>query len=474
MSLPHIAILGGGPAGVGAAFQLRKLQRARVTLFELQDTVGGNAGSFTWQEQRLDYGSHRLHPACDPVILVDIRDLLGSDLLERPRHGRIRLRGRWLHFPLKPGDLIRRVDPQFGLGLAGDSLRNLFRQRPATADSFAAVLLASLGGTICRDFYFPYARKIWGVEPEALSGMQARRRVSANSFGKLIQRVAKQIPGLRSPGSGRFFYPRQGFGQITEAYARAAAVAGADLRLGTRVTALQPPDHASSAWIIGAQCGPDALELRVDHVWSTLPITTLPRIIKTGVPTEVMQAAKDLRFRAMVLIYLALNLDRFTEFDAHYFPQAEVRITRLSEPKNYTGAGTPAGRTVLCAELPCGVGDATWRLSDSELGALVAQDLAEAGLPLPLRPSEVYVRRLPEAYPIYSRDYERSFEVLTSWAGRFPNLITFGRQGLFAHDNTHHALSMAYAAAACVEGNQFNAVRWANYLEEFSRHVVED
>jgi hypothetical protein len=70
--------------------------------------------------------------------------------------------------------------------------------------------------------------------------------------------------------------------------------------------------------------------------------------------------------------------------------------------------------------------------------------------------------------------YEKSFDLLTSWVGRLPNLLTFGRQGLFAHDNTHHALAMAYGAANCLEDGRFNAERWQDYLDVFATHVVED
>ncbi|MEZ4588666.1 MAG: NAD(P)-binding protein [Gemmatimonadales bacterium] len=110
-----------GPA-VGAAWRLRHLERANVTVFEQHQVAGGNAGSFEFAGQRVDFGSHRLHPACDPAILADIRRFLGDQLLDRPRHGRIRLRGRWVRFPLRPLDLLTRLDPGFALGSLGDAL----------------------------------------------------------------------------------------------------------------------------------------------------------------------------------------------------------------------------------------------------------------------------------------------------------------------------------------------------------------
>jgi protoporphyrinogen oxidase len=471
---PRVVILGGGPAGVGGAWRLRALERARVTLFEQQPVVGGNAGSFECGGLRVDYGSHRLHPATAPGIMADIRRLLGQDLLDRPRHGRIGLLGRWIHFPLRPLDLALRLPPAFGAGVARDIVTKPFRQNGADEESFASVLHASLGPTICDHFYFPYARKIWGRDPASLSAIQARRRVSAGSFGKLARKVLSQVPGLKPPGTGRFFYPRHGYGQISEAIAREAERLGAEIRLGWRVVRLVPPRGGKGPWIVEAEKGTERVRVEADYVWSTLPITLLARVMEGGAPAAVHRAAESIDYRAMLLIYLVLDTDRFTEFDAHYFPAPDVRITRLSEPKNYAALTEPSGRTVLCAELPCDPKDAWWSMPDAELGTLVANDLATAGIPLPQPPAAVQTRRLRQAYPIYTRGYERSFQALDQWASGLPRLLTYGRQGLFAHDNTHHALAMAYAAADALEPEGWNAERWAASRREFETHVVED
>ena len=99
MDKPHVVILGAGAAGLGAAFQLTRLGKSRVTVLEQNHRVGGNAGSFEIEGIRVDYGSHRLHPACDPEVFRDIQTLLGDDLLDRPRHGRIRFARSMDSFP---------------------------------------------------------------------------------------------------------------------------------------------------------------------------------------------------------------------------------------------------------------------------------------------------------------------------------------------------------------------------------------
>ncbi len=473
MARPRIVILGAGPAGVGAAWQLVKQGKADVTVLEQRDSVGGNAGSFEIAGMQVDYGSHRLHPACEPRILDDLNGLLGNDLLSRPRHGRIRLQGRWIHFPLKPQDLALRLPFSFSAGVALDAAKKVLRSKNGRNghETFTSVLENGLGSTICRDFYFPYAVKIWGLPPEELSATQAHRRVSAGSLGKMVKKIVSIVPGFKAPEAGRFFYPREGFGQISRSIADAAVGLGANIRTRSTVKKLELGDVHRVTY----ESGRETQTIDADHVWSTLPITVLARITNPNVPQEVIDASSEISYRAMVLIYLVVEEPQWTEFDAHYFPEAEIRLTRLSEPKNYSGGNGPSGKTVLCGELPCSVNDEIWKASDEDLGELCRESLERCGLPVKARISEVVTKRLAFAYPIYREGYEKFFRIQDEWAQGLDRVLTFGRQGLFAHDNTHHALAMAYGAVDCLDDDgKFATDKWAEYRREFAKHVVED
>ncbi len=468
----RVAVLGAGPAGLGAAYELAR-RGIDVVLLEQQDAVGGNAGSFELAGMRVDFGSHRLHPASDPAVMATVRELLGDDLLERPRHGRIRLMGRWLHFPLKAPDLALHAPPRFAFGVGLDLLGKLLPGGTSGEETFASVLRKGLGATICDEFYFPYARKIWGMEPSELSPIQAYKRVSSGSIGKMLKRL---IPGGTGSGAGNakgiFYYPKQGYGQISETLADAAASAGAEIRLGAQVKRLVLADghHRVELEHQGQPC-----ILEAEHVWSTIPVTALARLSDPTAPDDVVTAARSLRFRGMLLIYLVLDSQQFTPFDAHYFPGADIRITRLSEPKNYPARSEPAGTTVLCAELPCQPDDEIWSADDESLGQIVREDLARAGLPVECAVKQVAVRRLPHAYPLYPIGYEKPFDRLDDWADGLDRVLTFGRQGLYAHDNTHHALYMAAAAARCLaDDGSFDHEEWARERKIFESHVVED
>jgi protoporphyrinogen oxidase len=130
---------------------------------------------------------------------------------------------------------------------------------------------------------------------------------------------------------------------------------------------------------------------------------------------------------------------------------------------------------VLCAELPADPGSGEWQASDEALGQSLCAWLQAAGLPVRSRVRCVTTRRLPHAYPIYLRGYEAHLAEMERWIQGIEGLLTFGRQGLFAHDNLHHALYMAYSAAACFQaGGTFNTKRWRECRQIFDQHVVED
>ncbi len=469
----HVVVLGAGPAGVGAAYQLAEKGIARVTVLEQRETVGGNAGSFELDGVYCDFGSHRLHPVVAPEIMQDLRRLLGKDLLFQTRHGRILLRGHWIHFPLKPMDLLLRLPKSFALSVFRDMARKVLPRSASGPETFATVLERGLGRTICREFYFPYARKLWGMSPEELAITTAQRRVSGSSIGKILRKVTKQIPGFKPPTAGRFYYPRRGYGQISECLYDAARQAGAEFKFGARFTGIEREGNRIKS--VRYQLGGKDFEIPTQQVWSTIPISILLQGIRPAPPPDVLQASSQISFRAMILIYLVLDQDQFSTYDAYYFPEEAIPISRMSEPKNFTRSTEPRGRTVLCAELPSDPGLPEWEMSDRELGERLCDWVERAGLPRPGPVSRIVTRRLRQAYPVYRNDYEKYFSKMDQWLSGIDGILTFGRQGLFAHDNTHHTLAMAYGAAGCLSPDgKFDRTRWAERRKEFETHVVED
>lgn len=480
-------ILGAGPAGLALAMKLLRKPDigAEVVVIEQKPYVGGIAASFECQGLHFDYGSHRLHPATPPELLSDLKSLMGDDLLDRPRNGRIRLLGRFVKFPLNPFEFFLQMPLSFPVGIGRDAVSKPFRQKSKSPVSFADVLLDGLGKTICNAFYFPYARKLWGLGPEEISPVQVRRRVSAGNVSKMMRKALAALPGFKSGGTGRFFYPREGFGQICRSLAREVERLGGKILLSTKVEEIRLQNgrpagvmvRSSGARIAGdrGQVAPGFKELIPDFVFSTIPVTDLVSCINPGPLQGVMKACRRIRYRSMVLCYLILETDRFTPYDAHYFPEADTVFSRLSEPKNYSFSVEPHGLTGLCAEIPCWFGDEFWRASGEMISSLVVRDLARAGLPLRCPVRTAFARRIRHAYPVYDLDFEARFKKIDDYVNQISCLISLGRQGLYAHDNTHHTMEMAYRASECIQrGPVWDSDRWRLYREQFGKHVVED
>lgn len=497
-----VMVLGGGPAGVATALEVAE-RGLRVVLLERAPTTGGMAGSFEVDGVRVDHGSHRLHPVAPAEVMDRLRALLGEDLQVRRRRGRLRLAGTWTDFPVRPADLARSMPPSWLARVATDTalgpLRRRRRSRSAEPASYAASLRSSLGPTVYESLYAPYAEKLWGLPGEDIDPEQARVRVSADTVPKVAARVLRASGRRladRSPAAARrrhagdtpapganFLYPRSGFGQITEALEAAARRAGAEIRTGTSVTAIAPGRAPGAP--VRVRTG-DGSRWQACQVFSTLPIPLLARLCEPLPPEGVLGDARALRFRAMLLVYLTHHgvpaaagagspVVRWSPYDAHYLPEKGTPISRISEPANYRdSADDPTDRSVICAEIPCTTGDLLWNATEQQLAALVHRAVADCDLP-PLRADRVEVRRLPSVYPVYEHGFAERLAHLEAWADGLPGVTTLGRSGLFAHDNTHHALVMARAAAEALgRDGVVDDDRWRRSRESFREHVVAD
>ena len=458
--MAEIAIVGSGPTGLMAAWRALELGH-NVEVFEGAPSIGGMSGSFEINGLRVDYGSHRLHPSTPPHLLQRISDLLGDDLQTRERNGRIRLYDRWVSFPLRTTNMIRHLPLTFSLHSGLDIIRRPFEKRSDL--TFEDEVTSRLGKTVASEFYAPYAEKLWGIPAGQLDGEQARRRVSASSPLAIIKRLVKSS----TPAGRIFLYPRKGYGQIVEAIANAVTDAGGTIHLDSPVTGIKSESNTCQI-VVGEK------SQTVEHVWSTAPLTKLTEIIQPKPDKSVLSAASSLRVRGMVLAYLVLDQEQYTQYDAHYLPSQETRIARLSEPKNYRNGDDPKDFTILCAEIPCWVNDDVWRSSSEKISEIVISDIEKLGLPKP-RYVETHTKRLPSVYPVFERDTMNDRKTLLTWGESLGRVVPFGRQGFLVPDNLHHTLGMGWELAESIGGqSEVDRVQWQSSINSFKKNIVED
>ena len=227
----EILIIGSGPAGLMSAYEAAS-KGHDVAVIERLDRPGGMAASFDINGMRVDYGSHRLHPATSKPLLKILKDVLGEDLQIRNRNGRIRVEEKWVTFPLSFTNLIKSLPPKTVLSLFKDSLTSPFKQ--PKEETFAEHIKAGLGPKVFDLIYGPYAKKLWGKPAEELHSDLAKKRVSASSHLEILKKLV--LSTMRN--GQKFFYPRNGYGQICERLAEEAQNKGAKFFFDTEIDSI--------------------------------------------------------------------------------------------------------------------------------------------------------------------------------------------------------------------------------------------
>jgi protoporphyrinogen oxidase len=482
-----LVVLGAGPAGLAAAWRAAR-RGLSVVVLDRAEAVGGMAASFEIAGVRVDYGSHRLNPDMPGYVLADLRFLLGADLQTRYRDGRLLLGEKWITYPFKPRELARALPTVPMARAAYDAISSPWRKPKGgieNAESYAELMRAGFGPTLYDQVYAPYARKLWGIDGDQIDPEQARRKAGAPTA---LSALARAVRNALSNESLAYLYPRRGFGQLCESMADAAVAAGARLRLGSAAERLEVSHgevqvrlgrsefHSAAADRGG--WGSDAVLdsggwIRTRHVFSTLPLPLLARMTTPGAPYEAVNASGNLKFRAIVLVYVVHRGGRWTRHDVHYIPGGRTPVSRISEPMNHRiNPDDPEDRDVVCFELPCDIGDEIWNASEDELIELVRECVRTTRLP-ELNIDWVQVKRVRNVYPIYQRGYREQLSVLEDWVEALPHITTFGRQGLFTPDNTHHSMVMGYEAADALGSGNFDRDQWQQAKDRFANHIVE-
>jgi protoporphyrinogen oxidase len=226
-------ILGGGPAGLSAAYELARQSHTPLVL-ESDDVVGGLARTVSYKEFLFDIGGHRFFTKSSEVQQL-WQEILGSQLMTRSRLSRIRYRNRFFHYPLKPFSALLSLGPLEALLIVGSYLRwHFFPYREVK--SFEQYVTNHFGKRLFEMFFRTYTEKVWGIACSEISADWAAQRIRNLSLLRAVRAALRPSRGdaIRSLVE-QFSYPERGPGQMWETLASRLEEMGHPVRKGRRV-----------------------------------------------------------------------------------------------------------------------------------------------------------------------------------------------------------------------------------------------
>ncbi len=446
----HVVVIGGGPAGLTAAYLLSKEGHA-VTVLEADELVGGISRTAQYRGFRFDIGGHRFFTKIRPVSEM-WEEVLGDQFITVPRLSRIHYAGKYFDYPLKAVNALR------GLGLI-NAVRILLsylnaRLHPSPVeDNFEQWVTNRFGRRLYEIFFKTYTEKVWGIPCTEIRAEWAAQRIQGLSLERAILNAAtltRRSTAIKSL-IHEFRYPRLGPGQMWELCRDRIEAMGNQVRLRHRVTSITRVGNR----VVGVEAEtPDGLRrFEADHVIASTDLRSLVRAIDPAAPVAVSAAATGLRYRDFLVVALILDRDDLFPDNWIYVHTPGVKVGRIQNFNNWSRAMVPApGVTCLGFEYFCFEGDGLWTADDAELIGLASRELEQLGLASASLVRDGTVVRVPKAYPIYDGPYRDHVETIRGFLDPIENLQTVGRNGMHKYNNQDHSMLTAMMAVWNLQG----------------------
>jgi len=444
-STQHVVVMGAGPAGLSAAYELTR-HGTPVTVIEKDaDTVGGIARTLEFMGCRFDVGPHRFFSKSAEIEAL-WTEVLGDEIRPVSRLTRILYRGKFFDYPIRASNAFLGLGPVETARCVASYAQA--RLRPvADPKSFEDWVSNQFGHRLFEIFFKTYTEKVWGISTSELSADWAGQRIRGLNLVEVIRNAV--LPASLRGGEraivktlvDAFRYPRRGAGQMWESVAARLAKAGHPVRLGEEVVAVR---HASGRVLsVVVRDGRGAtLDVLGSEFISTMPIRELIAKLQPAAPSIVRKAADALAYRDFITVNLVL--DRADVFPDQwiYVHDPGVKVGRIANFKNFSSTMVAdGGLTGLGMEYFCFETDGMWGWPDAELLDLGRRELVTLGI---CRADEVkagMVYRQPKAYPVYDGEYVGHLAVAREWLARaLPNLWLVGRNGMHHYNNQDHSM----------------------------------
>ena len=445
-------IIGAGPAGLTAAYELSKQKAPVVVLESDPQYVGGISRTVNYKNFRFDIGGHRFFSKSRAV--EDFwTEIAGDDMLDRPRSSRIYYRGQFYTYPLKPFEALSK------LGLIESTLCVLSFMAAKihpTPDpkTFEDWVTNQFGKRLFRIFFKTYTEKVWGMSCSEISADWAAQRIKGLSLGSAIKHAIfskkpKDRKKVVKTLIDTFRYPRLGPGMMWEICTEKVRKLGGQVLMGRKVVGCSY-DSVRNLWTVTARKADGAVEeYRAEHVISSMPIRELIAQIEPPLPDAALQAARSLRYRDFLTVGLIVHDCGSFSDNWIYVHDPSVQVGRVQNYKSWSPEMVPdAGYCSYGLEYFCFEGDGLWTTSDRELIELAKREIQQVNLAASADVVDGCVIRQRKAYPVYDDAYQQHVNTIRKALDEnCPTLHLIGRNGMHKYNNQDHAMMTAMLTA---------------------------
>ena len=468
-NLQTVIVIGGGPAGLTAAYELAKVG-IRPIVLEMGARVGGIARTEVFDGYRMDIGGHRFFTKV-PEVEAFWYEVLGEDFLTRPRLSRIYYNRKFILYPLRFGDALSKL----GVGQSFLVLLSYFRSKIVPyrhENTFEEWVSNRFGKRLYRIFFKTYTEKVWGIPCDQLSAQWAAQRIQNLSLPRAVMgaifgaRGAKHVKSLIE----EFHYPRLGPGMLWERTQQLIAQRGGEVRLNTEVVRVLHRDGKATGVVARSNGRDEAIE--ADAIISSMPISELVAQLDPLAPADVRDGASRLTYRDYFTVGLIVNQAHLFPDNWIYIHAPEVKVGRIQNFKNWSPEMVPdPNKTFLGLEYFCNEGDEMWNMSDAALVKLGTQELETMGLARAADVEGGTVVRQLKTYPVYTGEYQKYLERIRGFLDSISNLQTVGRNGMHMYNNQDHSMLTAMLAVKNLLGQGQHDVWSVNVERAYQEEV---
>lgn len=470
MSSYPVVIVGGGPAGLTAGYELMKYGRKSVVI-EKADKVGGISRTEIYKGYRFDIGGHRFFTKVGEVNKI-WQEILGDDFIQVQRLSRIYYGGKFYDYPLSLIKTLLNLGPVSSFLILMSYFKSKLRKwsnPKLEAETFEEWVIDCFGERLYKIFFKTYTEKVWGIPCSQIRADWAAQRIKNMSLKNAVWNALFPSQNVKSLIQ-KFDYPSLGPGAMWERCQEILEANGSSVHLNTEVVRIEREGPRITQVI--AKQGDRTLTLTGDHFINSMPISALVHRLHPLPPKEVLEAARGLKYRDFLIVPLIINQEHLFPDNWLYIHSPEIRVGRIQNFKNWSPKMVPnLEKTCLGMEYFCSEGDDLWEMPDAELIELATQEIIQLGLGV--RPGNVEdgcVIRQHKAYPIYDGEYRQQLQVLQEYLEGFENLQTVGRNGMHRYNNQDHSMLTAMLAVENILGEHhdlWNVNVERSYHEEF-------